>query len=121
MFLSPRPNYYGTRELIPLDDELLPEKFKDYLKQPENDCYRSADGIRVQIDALITFTNQFLALSCVCAVVPRSAIPNCRAGIILCRTEHGHKQTGVQSVPRAVLSARGESVPEIVWVSGGIS
>lgn len=89
MFLSPRPNYYGTWELIPLDDELLPEKFKDYLKQPENDCYRSADGIRVQIDALITFTNQFLALSCVCAVVPRSAVPNCRVGIILCRENMG--------------------------------
>lgn len=95
-------------------DELLPQKFKDYLEQPENDCYRSADGIRVQIDALITFTNQVLALSCVCVVVPRSAVPNSRVGILL--GQHmGINRMVYKSIPRAVLSARGESVPETIW------
>lgn len=95
-------------------DELLPQKFKDYLEQPENDCYRSAVGIRVQIDALITFTNQVLALSCVCVVVPRSAVPNRRVGILL--GQHmGINRMVYKSVPRAVLSARGESVPETIW------
>lgn len=95
-------------------DELLPQKFKDYLEQPENDCYRSADGIRVQIDALITFTNQVLALSCVCVVVPRSAVPTSRVGILL--GQHmGINRMVYKSIPRAVLSARGESVPETIW------
>ena len=71
-------------------DELLPQKFKDYLEQPANNCYRSADGIRVQIDALITFSYQVLAVSCVCVVVPRSAVPNSRVGILL-----EHKQNGL--------------------------
>lgn len=95
-------------------DELLPQKFKDYLAQPENDCYRSADGVRVQIDALITFSNQVLALSCVCVVVPRSAVPNSRVGILLGQHMCINKLV-YKSVPQAILCARGESVPETIW------
>ena len=90
-------------------DELLPQKFKDYLAQPEHDCYRSADGVRVQIDALITFSNQVLALSCVCVVVPRSAVPNSRVGILLGQHMCINKLV-YKSVPQAILCARGESV-----------
>lgn len=95
-------------------DELLPQIFKDYLKHPDNDCYRSVDGVRIQIDALITFTNQVLALSCVCVVVPRSAVPNSRVGIFL--GQHmGINRMVYNSVPREILSARGESVSETIW------
>ncbi|MCJ1346443.1 hypothetical protein MMC31_004660, partial [Peltigera leucophlebia] len=63
-------------------DELLPEAFKEYLTKPENDCYRSASGTRVQLDALIVFSNQILPISCVCVVVPRSVIADSRVGIL---------------------------------------
>lgn len=67
-------------------DELLTQNFKDYLAQPENDCYRSAGGVPAQIDAIIMFSNQVLALRCVCVVVPRSAVQNSRVGILLDQT-----------------------------------
>ena len=55
-----------------------------------------------------------LTLSCVCVVVPRSAVPNGRVGIILGQNM-GINRLVYKSVPRAVLSARGESVPETIW------
>lgn len=95
-------------------DELLPEAFKEYLTKPENDCYRSASGTRVQVDALIVFSNQILPISCVCVVVPRSVIADSRVGILfgqsMCINRLVHK-----CIPQAILSARGENVPSTVW------
>lgn len=95
-------------------DELLPEAFKEYLTKPENDCYRSANGIRVQVDALVAFSNRVLDISCVCVVVPRSAIPNSRVGILLGQNMCLNRLV-YKSIPRAILSARGENVPDTVW------
>lgn len=47
-------------------DELLPQDFQEYLKNPVNNCYRSAGGTPVRIDALIAFTNRSLELNCMC-------------------------------------------------------
>lgn len=98
-------------------DELLPEAFKEYLAKPENDCYRSANGTRVQVDALVAFSNHVLNISCVCVVVPRSVIPNSRVGILLGQNMCLNRLV-YKSIPRAILSARGEKVPDTVW--GGI-
>ncbi|MCJ1344822.1 uracil DNA glycosylase [Peltigera leucophlebia] len=95
-------------------DELLPEAFKEYLTKPENECYRSADGTRVQLDALVAFSNQVLSISCVCVVVSRSVIPDSRVGILLGQNM-GINRLVHKSIPRAILSARGEKVPNTVW------
>lgn len=95
-------------------DELLPEAFKEYLTKPENECYRSADGTRVQLDALVAFSNQVLSISCVCVVFSRSVIPDSRVGILLGQNM-GINRLVHKSIPRAILSARGEKVPNTVW------
>ena len=95
-------------------DEVLPEAFREYLKQPENDCYRTAGGTRVQIDALIAFSNQVMEMSCVCVVVPRSAVPNAPVGIILGQCLAINRIV-YKSVPREILVALGEDVPETIW------
>lgn len=95
-------------------DELLPESFREYLTKPENDCYRSSNGTRVQLDALVAFSNHVLDISCVSVVVPRSAIPNSRAGILLGQNMCLNRLV-CRSIPRAILSARGEKVPDTVW------
>lgn len=95
-------------------DELLPEAFKEYLKKPENDCYRSADGTRVQMDALVAFSNHVLDISCVCVVVPRSVIPNSRVGILLGQNMCLNRLV-YKSIPRSIISARGEKVSDTVW------
>lgn len=113
------PSDTGAHSTVVID-ELFPEKSKDYLKQPGNDCYRSTNGIRVHVqrEALATFTNQALALSCVCKVVPRSAVPNGWVGIILGQNM-GINRLVYKTVLRAILPARGECVPETV--RGGFS
>lgn len=92
----------------------MPDTFKDYLTQPENECYSSEDGTRVQIDALVAFSNNVLVISCVCVVVPRSAVPNSRVGILLGQNMCINRLV-YKSIPRLILSARGEKVPDTIW------
>ena len=95
-------------------DELLPAAFKEYLTKPQNDCYRSPNRTRVQVDALVAFSNHVLDISCVCVVVPRSVIRNSHVGILLGQNMCLNR-LACKSIPRAILSARGEKVPDTVW------
>ena len=95
-------------------DEMLSAEFRHYLKSPIHDPYRCDSGVRVQVDANISFSNTLLKISCICLVVPRSVVPNGRVGMIL-------GQSGAidriiyKSVPKANLVARGEQLPETLW------
>lgn len=95
-------------------DEMLSAEFRDYLKSPIHDPYRCDSGVRVQVDASISFSNTLLKITCICLVVPRSVVPNRRVGMIL-------GQSGAidriiyKSIPKANLVARGEQVRETVW------
>lgn len=103
----------GAHSCIVVDDTLSAE-FRHYLKSPIHDPYRCDAGVRVQVDANISLSNNILTISCICLVVPRSVVPNERVGMIL-------GQSGAidriiyKSVPKANLAARGEQVPETVW------
>lgn len=95
-------------------DEMLSAEFRHYLKSPIHDPYRCDSGVRVQVDASISFSNILLKISCICLVVPRSMVPNRRVGMILGQSG-AIDRIVYTSVPNANLVARGEQVPETVW------
>jgi len=103
----------GAHETI-ISLEFLPPSFIEYLKDPIHDPYRSADGIRVHMEAVIALSNTTLQIGSLVLVVPKRIIPNERVGIIF-----GQKQCidrlRYVSVPKAILKAKGEDITDNIW------
>lgn len=97
-----------------ISDEMFSDAFRQYLKLPVHDPYRSDTGVKILMDGEIRFSNTIVRINCVCLVVPTSAIPNQRVGILL--GQRGAIDRIIYtSVPRANFVARGLSLPPNVW------
>ena len=82
-----------------------------YLEKKVHNPYRNASGIRVQVDAYVTFSNSTFRFNTVFTVVPLSDVPNCRSGVIL--GHHGFIDRLVYTqIPQAVLKRRGEHIKD---------
>jgi hypothetical protein len=95
-------------------EDMFSDVFRQYLQDPIHDPYRSQDGVRVQMSAVIGFSNTAIEISAVILVVPKRVMPNGWAGIIF-----GQQQCigrfSCHSIPRHVLNAKGEDVESGQW------
>jgi len=103
----------GAHKTI-IAEELLSDELRRYLQDPINDPYRSADGVRVQMDAAICFSNSSFEINAIVLVIPKSVMPNERIGILF-----GQQQCidhiSYRSIPRCILNAKGENLEEGLW------
>jgi hypothetical protein len=60
----------------------LSEEFRRYLQDPIHDPYRSPNGLRVQLDAVIALSKILVNISAIVLIVPKALVPNQRNGII---------------------------------------
>ena len=91
-------------------EDLLPDRFRQYLISNQNDPFRSGDRTRVQVDGTLIFSNQAFMFNTIFVVVPRRTIkPNGNIGILLGQRGLLDRIT-FRSVPWAVLKARGEDI-----------
>lgn len=103
-----------------ITSDLLPESFNRYLEMEENDPYRGPSGVDVQVDAYACLSNTPFFFNTVFKVVPRSAVPNRRSGVLL--GQNGFMDRMVSTnVPRVILQHRGEEVEENLWGEINIS
>jgi len=95
-------------------EEILSPAFKEHLKAPVHDPYRSTDGLTLQVDVTIALSNSLVFISAIAVVVPASKMPNQWVGILF-----GQRQCIdriiYQSIPRAMLQAKGEDIAENIW------
>ena len=70
-------------QICTITEDLLPEKFANRLADPGNDPYRDGSGSRVQVQGYLALSNSEFFFQNVFTVVPPSAVPNGRSGIIL--------------------------------------
>lgn len=103
----------GTASTI-ITKDILGQDFQTYLSDVIHAPYKNQNGTRVQISFNLEFTNALFSMDIVAWVVDKEAFPNARSGIIL-----GQKDCidaiQYRSIPRTILEARGESVPEMFW------
>lgn len=95
-------------------EEMLFDGFREYLQDPTNEPYRSPDGVRLQLEATITFSNSVIPINTVAVIVPRTRIPNQREGILFGQTLC-IDQLVYRSVPRSILLVTGEQIEENTW------
>jgi hypothetical protein len=103
----------GAHQTI-ITEDLLSESFREFLKDSRHDVYRSGDGLRLQMDAFIAFSNIPIDINAIVLVVPKSMMPNEHIGILF-----GQLQCidciSYHSSPRRILQAKGEDIEEGVW------
>lgn len=104
----------GAQSCIVTED-FLNDEFRNFLKHdPIHEEYRSASGTVVQVDAVLSFADRQISMSCIFRVVPRASVPNQRVGIIL--GQFGFiDQLMYTAVPRFILAEGGEDVDDEVW------
>lgn len=103
----------GAHQTI-VSEDMLSAEFQKYLKDPVHDPYRSQDGIRLQIEANIVFTNTLIPIAAVALVVPKEILPNQRSGILFGQTQCIDRLM-YRSIPRSLLQAKGENVTDDIW------
>jgi hypothetical protein len=92
-----------------ITEDLLTESLRKHLQQPVQDLYRSGDKLRVQLDAVVALSNAPAKITAIALVVPRSAMPNERIGVIFGQ-KHCIDCLSYRSIPRQILKAKGEDV-----------
>lgn len=97
-----------------ISDDLLSDKFLEYLQDPVHDPYRKFNVSSVRVDATFGFSNTKISISTIFSVLPLSKIPNQRSGIILGQNAFMNHIL-FRAIPRAILEAKGELVEEGVW------
>jgi len=97
-----------------ISEEILPHSFREFLKDPAHDIYRSPDGFRVQVDISIAFTNASPILSSVALVVPKDRLPNKFEGVIFGQSGCIDR-LACRSIPREILRARGSDIGDDMW------
>lgn len=103
----------GAHQTI-VAEEILPTEFREFLKDPIHNKYRSEHGVHVQIKAAIVFTNSPVFLSAIALVVPKSKIPNNLPGILFGQSSCIN-YLSYQSIPRSILEAGGETISPEFW------
>lgn len=95
-------------------EELLSEDFRQYLKDPIHDSYRSNNGVACQVEAHIALSNHPIVTMAVVVIVPAAHLPNGLVGIVFGQSSCINRLS-VQMTPRSVLIARGQETPDHVW------
>ena len=103
----------GTQATI-ISEEILPRSFREFLKHPDQDVYRSPDGFRVQVDISVAFTNASPILSSIALVVPKDKLPNKFEGVIFGQSGCIDR-LAYRSIPREILRARGSDIEDGMW------
>jgi hypothetical protein len=97
-----------------ITEDLLSEEFRRFLQNPPHDLYRSDNKQCVQLDIVVAFSNTSVEMKAIALIVPKSAIPNQRSGIIF-----GQRQCidcmNYRSMPRSILRALGQEVDDETW------
>ncbi|KAL1966110.1 hypothetical protein VTN77DRAFT_4858 [Rasamsonia byssochlamydoides] len=96
-----------------ITEDLLSAEFREYLKDPLHDRYRSQEGIRLQIEGIIALTNSAISISAVALVVPKAMVPNNRVRILFGQMQCIDRLT-YRSIPRCMLRAKGEGIADDV-------
>ena len=97
-----------------ITEDILPERFQEHLKDPIHDRYRSGDFMCVQLAGTVALSNCPIAISAVALVVPKSAVPNQRSGILFGQSQCMDRLS-YRAIPRRILQAKGEDVDEETW------
>ncbi|KAJ5566047.1 hypothetical protein N7535_007685 [Penicillium sp. DV-2018c] len=95
-------------------EELLPAAFREHLKDPVHDLYRSNDCLSVQVDVGIALTNCPAVLEAIALIVPRAKMPNQLLGILFGQITCIDRLS-LQAIPRRILLAKRENISEEFW------
>lgn len=95
-------------------EELLSESFRQYLKDPVHDPYRSPSGSIVQVDTSIALSNCPIVVEAVAIVVPSSQMPNERVGALFGQASCIDRLS-LRCIPRSILQTKGEEISEEFW------
>lgn len=87
-------------------EEVLAPSFREYLKTPVHDPYRSSDGCSVQVDAEVALTNKIMLVNVLAVVVPQAKMPNQLKGILFGQISCINRLR-YESIPREFLVAKG--------------
>lgn len=101
-------------QMTTITKELLPQDFRDYLDNPIHNAYRTRDGLRVQLQAKIEFSNTVIEIDAIVMVVPKQSMPNKLVGILFGQMGCIERMD-YRSIPRAVLLAKKENISEEYW------
>lgn len=95
-------------------EELLSEDFRQYLKNPIHNPYRSSNGVACQVEAHIALSNHPIITMAVVIIVPAAHLPNRQIGIHFGQSSCVNR-LNVQMTPRSVLIARSQETSNQVW------
>jgi hypothetical protein len=102
-------------QVTSVTEDVLSDSFRELLKDPQLDVYRTNSGLYLQMDSTIALTNTNFAMNTMVLVVPKRNVPNSRSGIVL-------GQRGAidclhfEAVPKRFLQIGGR---KSVMISGG--
>jgi hypothetical protein len=97
-----------------ITEELLSESFRQFLKDSQHDPYHLNDGLRLQMDGVIGFSNHPVPITTIVLVVPKNMMPNEHIGILFGQ-QSCINSISYRSVPRGILQAKGEDIREEMW------
>ena len=96
------------------EDLITDESFRTYLRSDENAPYTDYRAGAVQVDASIRFSNTDVRLSFLAHVLPLERMPNHFSGVLLGQKTFIDRMQ-CRLIPRDILRAKGEVVPEKSW------
>lgn len=97
-----------------ITEKLLPQSFREYLRAPIHDPYRSSAGSSVQIDAEVALSNDIILINTLAIVLPQAKMPNQLRGILFGQISCINR-IRYESISRDFLLAKGENVGDDVW------
>ncbi|KAJ5092319.1 hypothetical protein NUU61_007189 [Penicillium alfredii] len=95
-------------------EDLLSEEFRQHLKEPVYDPYRSTGGLVVQVETRIALSDHPVLSQAVACVVPTSQMPNERVGVLFGQSSCIDR-FNLRLIPRRILEAKGEEISGGVW------
>jgi hypothetical protein len=107
--------YFDTgAHVSAISDDLVDEKFLEYLRLEENKANYDSGVGKVMVDSTISFTNTRVQIPFLMYVVPQDMMPNRLSGVLL--GQHTFiDRLQYESTPRAILNSRGQYVPDDIW------
>lgn len=94
--------------------DLLPATFAARLSRPDCDPYRNESRSIVQVEGYIALSNNPFFFESIFSVVPPSAAPNGRSGVILGQRSF-MDHLDFRQVPRTILEAHGDTLKDDEW------
>lgn len=97
-----------------ITEEILPAEFREYPNDRIHESYKSPNGLSVQLDATIAFTNRAVSIAAPVMIIPKENMPNQLVGVLLGQCSCIDRLV-YHSIPRGVLKARGDNILEDQW------